>query len=529
MAWRQSYSLQALESEDTLPTVTSNKTTYSAETGSPGSRYVANGTTVPETQYPNTAFSKDVDNRSPDNTQDETVAEVKSSKHLVMRFLLLGFIMMSLIYSFTLAQLVTVQYMYAYIRKSLFPNVSFSTNESECQINTTSQLYRDQQTVQKLVAQLNIYGELAKGIPAICCIFFYGSLSDKYGRKTIILIPFIGNMIKCILTTIGTYLNWNIYIFIVFSFIDGCGGGWVLAMSIVMSIVADVTKPGKTRTFVIAMTELSLGFGLIIGGFTSGFIIKAEGFTIAMVVSACCSLLPVILLIFVQETLHKPKEKERKSVAQLAVDIYVFYFRDSALYGKRKVFVVCILIYFFIIQSAFGANGIEPLYVLNSPFCWSSVRVGIYITVRTGLPFVTGMLFFGPLQRCLDECVIAAIATLSNLAGFALEAFSYNTVMLFIVPVLSFARTMAVPVVRGVMSRLTPPGKQGCMFAGIAIVETFCSLFGSVAANAIYGRTVEVFRGAAFLVLSGYLFVAFILSLVLYKLTRRLKADRQAK
>ncbi|XP_033735176.1 solute carrier family 46 member 3-like [Pecten maximus] len=505
MARRQSYSLQTLDSKEPLPLETSDVRKVSTEASSIGKQ------------------------ESPNNAENQTVTVIRSRRKLMGRFGLLGFIMVSLIYSFMLTQLVTAQYIYAYLRKSKFPNVSFHTNEAECQINTTSQLYRDQQTVQKLAAQLNIYLVLAKGIPAICCIFFYGSLSDRYGRKPILLITFMGNMIKCVLTTLGTYFDWNIYTFILFTFIDGCGGGWVLAMSIVMSIVADVTEPGKTRTFVIAMTELSLGFGLIIGGFTSGFIIKAEGFTIAMVVSSCSSVLPILLWFFVQETSHNPKEKQTKSAAQLAVDVYVFHFKDSALNGKRKVFLVCTLMYFFVIQSAVGSHEIETLYGLNSPFCWSSVQVGNYMAVRNGLPFVTGMLLFGPLQRCLDESIIAILANLSNLAGFVLEAFSYNTVMLFFVPVLSFARTMAVPVVRGVMSRLTPPEKQGTMFAGTAIVETFCSLFGGVASSAIYGQTVDVFRGAAFLVLAAYLFAATVMAVVLYGLLRRKNADKQVR
>ncbi|XP_069118621.1 lysosomal proton-coupled steroid conjugate and bile acid symporter SLC46A3-like [Argopecten irradians] len=467
-----------------------------------------------------------------DTTETDIVAVTESRKLLIGRFLLLGAIMVLVIYSFMLTQLVTVQYIYTYIRQSQFPNVSFITNESSgCQINTTSQIYRDQQTVQKMAAQINIYIELARGIPGMCGIFLYGSLSDRFGRKPVLLIAFTGNMLRCLLTTLATYLHWNLNSFIIFSFIDGCGGGWVLAMSIAMSIAADVTKPGKTRTFAIVMTEMSLGFGMIIGGFTSGFIIKAGGFTVAMVVSSCFSLLPIFLWFFVQETLSRSKSKEapRKTLCQLLIEVYVFYFKDPVISGKRKIFLVCTLIYFLVIQSATGANAIETLYVLNSPFCWSSVQVGNYVAVRNGLPFVTGMLFFGPLQRCLNESAIAIIANLSNLAGFLLEALSYNTVMLYFVPALSFAKTMSVPVVKGIMSRLTPPDKQGTMFSGTAIVETFCSLYGGVVSSAIYGQTVDVFRGTAFLFLTGYLFIAVVLSIVLYGLIRGMDKARPVK
>ncbi|XP_060079499.1 lysosomal proton-coupled steroid conjugate and bile acid symporter SLC46A3-like [Ylistrum balloti] len=512
MAQRQNYSLQTLENKESLPTFTSKGTCVSIRNS------------FSEEQHSDTVVSASVDVKSSDHSDDLTVAEIKSRQPLV-RFLILVFIMLLLIYSFVLTQLITSQYIYAYIRKTMFPNVSFSTNESECQINKTSQVYSDQQIVQKHAAQLNIYLELAKGIPGILSIWFYGSLSDKYGRKPFLLIPFAGNMIKCILITLGMFFNWNIYTFMFFNFFDGIGGTWVLAMSVVMSIVADVTEPGKTRSFIIAMTEISLGFGLIIGGFTSGFLIKAVGFTYSMLVCSCCSLIPVILLIFVPETFKKSKDNQRKTITQFAVDIYVFYVRDSSIKGKRKIFVVCLLIYFCILQAAFGGNGIETLYGLNSPFCWSSVQVGTYITLRGGLPFATGLLLFRPLQLCLDEGFIAILAVLSNFAGFVLEAFSYNTVMLFLVPALSFARTMAVPVLRGIMSRLTPHNKQGSMFAGMAIVETFCSLYGSVVSNAIYGETVEIFRGAAFLFLAGFLFIALVLSFVLYVLNRKSKAD----
>lgn len=53
----------------------------------------------------------------------------------------------------------------------------------------------------------------------------------------------------------------------------------------------------------------------------------------------------------------------------------------------------------------------------------------------------------------------------------------------------------------------------GTLFGSIAIVENICNLSGAVLGGAIYSTTVSFYRGMAYLILAGFLGIAFVLLL----------------
>ncbi|XP_078315850.1 proton-coupled folate transporter-like isoform X2 [Crassostrea virginica] len=79
----------------------------------------------------------------------------------------------------------------------------------------------------------------------------------------------------------------------------------------------------------------------------------------------------------------------------------------------------------------------------------------------------------------------------------------------------------AIPLLRGIMSKMTPPHKQGVLFGSISVVENICNLTSSVMAGAVYSETVSFYRGTAYLVFGGLMTVAFLLLLVLVRDSRK--------
>ena len=52
--------------------------------------------------------------------------------------------------------------------------------------------------------------------------------------------------------------------------------------------------------------------------------------------------------------------------------------------GKQRAqFGLCLLMFLLVSTCGIGRIVIEPLYQLNSPFCWHSIRIGIYGAART--------------------------------------------------------------------------------------------------------------------------------------------------
>ncbi|XP_021344967.1 solute carrier family 46 member 3-like [Mizuhopecten yessoensis] len=434
-----------------------------------------------------------------------------------LQFYLLGPVVFIMLFSFATNSLIIAQYVYDVIEEEQFPGKLFnnSVDEIVCFENKTSQEYLDQQEVQRIASAYNIYAALSSGIPAIFSNLLFASMSDIYGRKPFIFITVTGQFIATAMFAVGIYLKWNIYALLAFKFVGGSTGGWIASLSIGFAAVADITRSGKSRTFAIVLIEIAVGMGALVGSALSGYLIDGVGYYTAMTISASVTCIGVVVALFFPETLQK-KHSRKHSVMQTIRNIFLFYTKDVSPVGKRWKFWACLLALLFSFLANFGKTGIETLYQLNSPFCWTPVKVGLYTTLRTGLPLVIGMGLMKPFQMCMGEHVIGIIGTLSYIAGYVLEALATNELMMLIVAFISFMGALPVPIIRAIMSHMTSPEQQGSLFAGVAAVETICAVVGIVTGNAIYAATVDWFRGFTFLLFAGYTGIACVLIVFLF-------------
>ena len=96
------------------------------------------------------------------------------------------------------------------------------------------------------------------------CAPLLGSLSDRYGRKKILFISVLGNVVS--------YLMWAIsqdyYFFLASRLISGMTGGNI---SVAQSYIADVTKK-EDRAKSMGMFGATIGLGFVIGPFLGGYL-----------------------------------------------------------------------------------------------------------------------------------------------------------------------------------------------------------------------------------------------------------------
>ncbi|XP_060079500.1 lysosomal proton-coupled steroid conjugate and bile acid symporter SLC46A3-like [Ylistrum balloti] len=455
-------------------------------------------------------------------TADRTGVSVK----VPLRFYLLGPIVFIMVFCFATNSLIITQYVYDVIEEEKFPGKLFNKSDDEniCYENKSSQEYQDQQVVQRSTSSYIIYVSLSSGIPAIFSNLIFAAMSDRYGRKLFLFINVAGNFIATGMLAVGVYLKWNIYALLAFQFVGGSTGGWIAALSIGFASVADITLAGKPRAFGIVLIEIAVGMGALVGSAVSGYLIDGVGYYTAMAISASVASIAVIFALIFPETFRKDRSR-RHSVIQTLKNIFLFYTKDTSSVGKRWKFWTCLVGLFFIFLANFGKIGIETLYQLNSPFCWSHVKVGWYTTLRLGLPLVVGMALIKTFQACMDEHVIGILGTMSYISGYVLEALATTELMMLIVAFISFMGSLPVPIIRAIMSHMTPPEQQGSLFAGVAAVETVCGVVGSVTGNAVYAATVDWFRGFTFLLFAGYNGIASVLIMILFVDSRTKKTE----
>lgn len=138
-----------------------------------------------------------------------------------------------------------------------------------------------------------------------------GSLSDRVGRKKILIISLTGTFIGYLLFAFGIMLG-NIYLLFLSRIIDGFTGGNI---SVAQSAIADIsTNEEKARNF--GMIGMAFGLGFILGPYIGGklsdpTLVSWFTFSTPFFFTALVTLINIILLVFrFQETLHTTSNKK---------------------------------------------------------------------------------------------------------------------------------------------------------------------------------------------------------------------------
>ncbi|XP_019919452.3 proton-coupled folate transporter-like isoform X1 [Magallana gigas] len=414
------------------------------------------------------------------------------------------------------------EYGHKTFQKQLFSNISnaSSSEESLCETNTSSQAYKDEQVVQQVVARWGVYINLAQGVPLVFSSLLFSSLSDSMGRKPFLFIVAIGLFTKQLLMTLAMVMEWNIYLFPFFTLIEGASGSWITENAITFAIVADITNAGKHRSFLMTVLGVVSGIGYSVGTFVSGYIVTEIGYEYSMAMSCGSAGLAIMMICFIPETVSKTQRlKSKFSFIGNLKDMIQFYTKDdpSSPSSTRFRYLTAILAFYFIMGAKFGAFAFEVFYLLNSPFCFSPKKISIFETIKTSLSKLVVILGMRPMQRCLMDELIALIGILSCTAMFLLFGVAQTETFLYIAVAVGCFVSCVPPILRAIMSMMTPEDKQGVLFGSIAVGENICNLSSSVIGGAIYSETVALYRGTAYFVLTGFLVLSAFLLLAFIK------------
>ncbi len=126
---------------------------------------------------------------------------------------------------------------------------------------------------------------------------FWGAISDKIGRKGVLLVSQIAAFIAFVLLGIGGSLT----IIFIARAIEGVGGGTI---GVTQAYVADVTEP-KDRAKAFGLVGATFGFGFLIGPALAGFLVRF-GYPVPLFTAAGLALTTIFLTIFLLPESKQP-------------------------------------------------------------------------------------------------------------------------------------------------------------------------------------------------------------------------------
>ena len=325
------------------------------------------------------------------------------------------------------------QYVYRRIQIDTYPNVTFTTGISYCvnSPNVSRKALLRQSHVQEIAAGYNLVYNIASCVPSIAVNIIFGSYTDRFGRKFLLITSMTGTLLRTLICLLGVYTTMDLALFNIAFGVEGMSGqvfSWLLAGQ---AYISDITSK-KKRAIGIVLNEVCVGLGLSASSFTGGYLLQAYGFKSPLWVSTSLIVVAIVITVFILPESY-PKSKRRVSSNRCKNQRQAFEFYYAAWNkGLRFKYITAIVIFFFTMVTVLGRPGVELLYLLNGPFCWTPQKMGFFNTVRASLHQVVGMISIVLLKLFLEDTSIAMIGSVSFAAGYVLEGLATNGLMIYI-------------------------------------------------------------------------------------------------
>ena len=310
-----------------------------------------------------------------------------------------------------------------------------------------------------------------------------GKLSDRYGRKPLLIISQLGTFAGFLV------LGWAKTLFWIFfsRFLDGITAG---NLSLAQAYISDVTEP-ENRAKSFGVIGIAFGLGFLIGPALSGYLSQfdyAYPAYAAAALSATSVLCTYFLLPKAEPHVGGPGEAGPggKRLGLLDWGEYAKYFRNAELAGILvQFFLFCVMFSMFI--SGFALFAERRFLVGGRPF--GPKEVG-YLYAYSGLLGVViqgGLL--GRLVKRFGEKPLARAGFLS--AALGLAALAFISPISLLIPVFTFTAFgtgVLRPALTSLVTRLSDRKEQGTVLGLTQSLNSVSSILAPMLAGFLIGH-----------------------------------------
>ena len=307
---------------------------------------------------------------------------------------------------------------------------------------------------------------------------FWGRLSDRIGRKPVLLITILANAAGYLALAFVP----NIWLAVAVRLFTGLGAGNI---STVQGYVADVTPPEK-RAGRMGLIGAAFGLGFIVGPGLGGLLTRPDlgtlGYQLPIFVAAGLCLLAALGVVVLL--------KESRAPADPAAP------RPPFLGGVHDAVsnpVVSRVLLVTLIYMA-GFSGMESTFGFwtEARYQWGAREVGLAFMAVGVVSVVCQGFLAGRLARRFGEARVLAAGCLIFGAGLVGQVVAGRLLpdIDILVPVImalgAFGMAVTMPNITALISRSVDPGRQGAMLGLNMAASSSARIFGPIAAGAIF-------------------------------------------
>lgn len=311
------------------------------------------------------------------------------------------------------------------------------------------------------------------------CVFFaapvLGALSDKYGRRPLLLICLLGSAIGYFIFGIGGAL----WVLFAGRIIEGITGG---SISTIFAYFADIIPP-EQRTKYFGWVSAVVGAGTIIGPSVGGLLAKF-GYAVPMYFGAVVTLLNVVYgLLFMPESLDKNKRLQEITFVRLNP-----FSQLASLLSMKNLNRLLISAFLLWIPNG-SLQAVFSQFTMDT-FSWKPAIIGLMFSIM-GFQDILSQGFIMPkLLKKFNDKQIAILGMVSEIIGYGFIAVSslFTFYPLFIAGmfIFGFGDSIFGPSFNGMLSKSVDSSEQGRIQGGSQSIQALARMIGPLIGGQIY-------------------------------------------
>ena len=337
--------------------------------------------------------------------------------------------------------------------------------------------------------EASVTGGLLLSSYAVMQFFFapiLGGLSDKYGRRLIILISLFGLTVDYLFLAMAP----TIALLFVGRLIAGIGGASFTTAS---AYIADVSSPEK-RAQNFGILGAAFGLGFVLGPAIGGFLGEI-GSRIPFFAAAGLTLLNWIYGFFIlPESLAKENRREFSWKRANPV--------GSLKQLRMRPMMVGMIISIFIIYIATHSVNSNWSFFNEEVFDWSPKQIGLSLTYVGILVSIVQALLVKVFIKKFGVQVAIYTGLAFNCIGLILFSFMFKEWMVYAFTTVYVLGGIAGPSIQGIMSNMVPANEQGELMGAITSLQNLANIIGPFVMTGIFfyftSQSDFYFPGAAF-------------------------------
>ncbi|MCX2980278.1 MFS transporter [Halieaceae bacterium IMCC14734] len=304
------------------------------------------------------------------------------------------------------------------------------------------------------------------------CGPFWGRLSDRLGRKPVLIICLSGGALSYVGLALATEL-WMIYLARTFAGLAAGNFGVATAM------IADITTPAN-RAKGMGMLGAAFGLGMVLGPVLGGTLAGSDGsFMLPCIVAGTMSVAAIIAALFFLPESHGPQQRadhraHHGSQPTLSLLAMLTENGNRLLVLQFSMHTACVTAITYLL----------PLWV-GDLLGWGAREVGIIFGAQGLMMAILQGLLVGPLSQWMGELRFLRTGVCIMLVGLIMAIFATTTVpMIAAFLIAATGGTFTMPILNSIATKRTPAMLRGRMMGTTSSAGSWGRVVGPLVAGA---------------------------------------------